>query len=228
MFTQTREEGPAWYEERRRPATAPEAGSALPPRPMSPPSPAVSSQTVSRVANARSNVEPETRERVLSAMRMLGYQRNSAARALTLGRFHVLGVVTFDLAAQGNARTLAAISHAAQAAGYSVNVVCAEAQTEDAVQQAVRQLTEQAVDGLIVVEAQILDRRGSPSPAGPRWSSPTATPSAASTRWTPTRRPARRRPPATSSASATAPSGTSAARRTPTPPAAAPPPGTPP
>ncbi|MFJ1709367.1 LacI family DNA-binding transcriptional regulator [Kitasatospora sp. NPDC088346] len=120
----------------------------------------VSSQTVSRVANHRSNVEPETRERVLSAMRMLGYQRNSAARALTLGRFHVLGVVTFDLAAQGNARTLAAISHAAQAAGYSVNVVCAEAQTEDAVQQAVRQLTEQAVDGLVVVEAQILDRRG--------------------------------------------------------------------
>ncbi|WP_329491607.1 LacI family DNA-binding transcriptional regulator [Kitasatospora sp. NBC_01246] len=120
----------------------------------------VSSQTVSRVANHRPNVEPETRDRVLSAMRMLGYQRNSAARALTLGRFHVLGVVTFDIAAQGNARTLAAISRAAQAAGYSVNVVCAEAQTEDAVQQAVRQLTDQAVDGLIVIEAQILDRRG--------------------------------------------------------------------
>ncbi|WP_369825208.1 LacI family DNA-binding transcriptional regulator [Kitasatospora sp. Root107] len=120
----------------------------------------VSSQTVSRVANHRSNVEPETRDRVLSAMRMLGYQRNSAARALTLGRFHVLGVVAFDIAAQGNARTLAAISHAAQASGYSVNVVCAEEQTEDAVQQAVRQLTDQAVDGLVVIEAQILDRRG--------------------------------------------------------------------
>lgn len=120
----------------------------------------VSSQTVSRVANNRSNVEPETRERVLSAMRILGYQRNSAARALTLGRFHVLGVVTFDVAAHGNARTLAAISRAAQRAGYSLNVVCVEDRTEEAVQQAVRQLTEQAVDGLIVIEAQILDRPG--------------------------------------------------------------------
>ncbi|MEU3499056.1 LacI family DNA-binding transcriptional regulator [Kitasatospora cineracea] len=120
----------------------------------------VSSQTVSRVANNRSNVEPETRERVLSAMRVLGYQRNSAARALTLGRFHVLGVVTFDVTAQGNARTLAAISRAAQRAGYSLNVVCVEDQTERAVQQAVRQLTDQAVDGLVVIEAQILDRPG--------------------------------------------------------------------
>ncbi|MFE2726930.1 LacI family DNA-binding transcriptional regulator [Kitasatospora sp. NPDC059327] len=120
----------------------------------------VSSQTVSRVANNRSNVEPETRERVLSAMRMLGYQRNSAARALTLGRFHALGVVTFDVTAQGNARTLAAISRAAQASGYSVNVVCVENETEDAVQRAVRQLTDQAVDGLAVIEAQILDRPG--------------------------------------------------------------------
>lgn len=120
----------------------------------------VSAQTVSRVANNRSNVEPQTRDRVLSAMRMLGYQRNSAARALTLGRFHALGVVTFDITAQGNARTLAAISRAAQASGYSVSVVCVENETEEAVQRAVRQLTEQAVDGLAVIEAQILDRPG--------------------------------------------------------------------
>ncbi|WP_371478130.1 LacI family DNA-binding transcriptional regulator [Kitasatospora sp. NBC_00315] len=141
--------GPA-AEGKRRPASQADVASLA----------GVSSQTVSRVANGRSNVEPETREKVLSAMRILGYQRNSAARALTLGRFHVLGVVMFDLSAHGNARTLAAISRAAQAAGYSVNIVCAEAQTEDAVQQAVRQLTDQAVDGLVVIEAQILDRPG--------------------------------------------------------------------
>ncbi|MER8188521.1 LacI family DNA-binding transcriptional regulator [Kitasatospora sp. NPDC094015] len=120
----------------------------------------VSSQTVSRVANNRSNVEPATRDRVLSAMRVLGYQRNSAARALTLGRFHALGVVTFDVTAQGNARTLGAISRAAQRAGHSLNVVCVEDHTEFAVQQAVRRLTDQAVDGLVVIEAQILDRPG--------------------------------------------------------------------
>jgi DNA-binding LacI/PurR family transcriptional regulator len=120
----------------------------------------VSAQTVSRVANDLSNVDPHTRERVLSAMRRLGYRRNSAARALALGRFHMLGVISFDLSAHGNARTLAAISLAAQAAGYSVNVACAERQTEDAVQQALSQLTAQAVDGVVVIEAQILDRQG--------------------------------------------------------------------
>jgi DNA-binding LacI/PurR family transcriptional regulator len=120
----------------------------------------VSAQTVSRVANGLANVDEHTRERVLSAMRVLGYQRNSAARALALGRFHMLGVVTFDLSAHGNARTLAAISRAARAAGYSVDVACVEMATEDAVQEAFSQLAGQAVDGVVVIEAQILDRRG--------------------------------------------------------------------
>jgi len=120
----------------------------------------VSAQTVSRVANGLSNVDEQTRERVLAAMQMLGYQRNSAARALTLGRFHMLGVISFDLSAHGNARTLAAISQAAQAAGFSVNVAAVQKQTEDAVQRAFSQLTGQAVDGVVVIEAQILDRQG--------------------------------------------------------------------
>ena len=126
----------------------------------------VSTQTVSRVANGSSNVDENTRERVLSAMRMLGYHRNSAARALNLGRFHMLGVISFDLSAHGNARTLAAVSRAAQAAGYSVNVAGVENQTEDAVQAAVAHLTGQAVDGLVVIEAQILDRTGLQLSAG--------------------------------------------------------------
>jgi DNA-binding LacI/PurR family transcriptional regulator len=120
----------------------------------------VSAQTVSRVANGLSNVDEQTRERVLSAMQVLGYQRNSAARALALGRFHMLGVITFDLSAHGNARTLAAISRAAQVAGYSVNVAVLDRQTEDAVQKALSQLAGQAVDGVVVIEAQILDRQG--------------------------------------------------------------------
>src|SRR5690242_20813072 len=62
----------------------------------------VSAQTVSRVANGLTNVDEQTRERVLTAMRILGYHRNSAARALTLGRFHMLGVISFDLSAHGN------------------------------------------------------------------------------------------------------------------------------
>lgn len=120
----------------------------------------VSSQTVSRVVNNRANVDSQTRERVLSAMRMLGYRANTAARALATGQFHTLGVISFDLTAHGNARTLEAISQAAEDAGYSVNVTCARSQTSGAVQQAFSTLTNQAVDGVILIEAQILDRPG--------------------------------------------------------------------
>ena len=126
----------------------------------------VSSQTVSRVANARTNVDEDTRERVLSAMRLLGYRPNSAARALVTGRFKMLGVISFSLSDHGNSRTLQAISEAAQAAGYSVNLVGPETQTEGAMQQAFSKLTGQGVDGIILIEAQILDRPDLQLPTG--------------------------------------------------------------
>ena len=57
----------------------------------------VSGQTVSRVANNMGNVAKETRERVERAMADLGYRPNIAARALRLGTFRSIAVVTFDL-----------------------------------------------------------------------------------------------------------------------------------
>ncbi|WP_406290885.1 LacI family DNA-binding transcriptional regulator [Embleya sp. NBC_00896] len=126
----------------------------------------VSSQTVSRVANNRSNVDEATRDRVLSAMRMLGYRPNTAARALATGKFRMLGVISFGLNAYGNARTLEAIVAAAQDADYSVNVVSVRAQTESAVRDAFDRLTMQAVDGIILIEAQILDTPALRLPSG--------------------------------------------------------------
>ncbi|MGN9837075.1 LacI family DNA-binding transcriptional regulator [Nonomuraea sp. H19] len=117
----------------------------------------VSSQTVSRVANNRSNVEEETRQRVLSAMRMLGYRPNTAARALVTGQFRTLGLISFGLGNFGNARTVDSITRVAQRAGYTVNMIAIESQTERAVHEAFDQLTMQAVDGIVLIEAQILD-----------------------------------------------------------------------
>ncbi|MDX3101989.1 LacI family DNA-binding transcriptional regulator [Nonomuraea angiospora] len=117
----------------------------------------VSSQTVSRVVNNRSNVEEETRRRVLSAMRVLGYRPNTAARALVTGQFRTLGLISFGLSSFGNARTVDAVTRAAQRAGYTVNMIAVESQTEQAVHEAFDQLTLQAVDGIVLIEAQILD-----------------------------------------------------------------------
>ncbi|MFJ4685535.1 LacI family DNA-binding transcriptional regulator [Streptomyces sp. NPDC088789] len=117
----------------------------------------VSSQTVSRVANNRDNVDEATRAKVLAAMQALGYRPNAAARALVTGKFGALGVVSFDVGAHGNARTLAAIAEAAREAGFSVNFMGVRAQTEAAVRQAFRHLTLQSVDGIVLIESQMLD-----------------------------------------------------------------------
>src|SRR3954447_11084659 len=53
----------------------------------------VGESTVSRVLNARSNVRPATRERVLAAIRDLDYRPSATARNLSLGRTMVIAVV---------------------------------------------------------------------------------------------------------------------------------------
>ncbi|KAB8192790.1 LacI family DNA-binding transcriptional regulator [Nonomuraea phyllanthi] len=117
----------------------------------------VSGQTVSRVVNGNDRVTAETRQKVESAMRQLGYRANIAARALATGRFGTIGVVMFNLSAIGNVRILESVVAGAQARGYSVSVAVVDAPTEQEVRAAVRGLTDRAVDGVIVIEARVLD-----------------------------------------------------------------------
>ena len=56
----------------------------------------VSYQTVSRVLNDHPRVAPDTRERVLRAMKKLGYERNLAAQMLTTQRSHTIQLITVD------------------------------------------------------------------------------------------------------------------------------------
>jgi LacI family transcriptional regulator len=57
----------------------------------------VSYTTVSRVLNNKTNVKPETRERVLLAMTRLGYVVDQRARSLAGGRSQVVGLLVHDL-----------------------------------------------------------------------------------------------------------------------------------
>ncbi len=127
----------------------------------------VSMQTVSRVANGLTNVGADTRERVLSSMRTLGYRPNGAARALRSGRFRTLGVVTFGLSSYGTMRTLEAIAVAASGAGYALTVMPVGRPKQADVNSALGRLSEQAVDGIIaLVETHILDRSTLELPPG--------------------------------------------------------------
>lgn len=118
----------------------------------------VSGQTVSRVANGRDNVDAATRDRVLAAMREVGYRPNSAARALRNGQFRSIGVIVFELSSIGNTRTLDAIAAAATTRGYAVNLLPVLQADQGAVSSAFSRLGEQAVDGIIIlIEAHQLD-----------------------------------------------------------------------
>src|SRR3954464_4858791 len=87
----------------------------------------VSQQTVSRVINDSPHVRPATRDRVLDAIRKLGYRPNRLARALVTGRSPTLGVLSFDTPLYGPASTLFAIERAAHEAGYFVSIASVRA-----------------------------------------------------------------------------------------------------
>lgn len=110
----------------------------------------VSHQTVSRVLNQHPYVKQETRSRVLAAAATLGYEPNNAARALSTGRSHLLGVVTTPGGHFGPAAMSAAIESVAMERGYLVSAVTAHPDTASSVNSAVRHLVSQGADGVII------------------------------------------------------------------------------
>lgn len=111
----------------------------------------VSHQTVSRVLGGHPNVRPQTRTRVLAAIQELGYRPNRAARALVTGRSRTLGVVSMNSTLYGPASTLYAIEEAARLAGYFVTVASVRSIDRTSLREAVGQLVDQVVDGVIVI-----------------------------------------------------------------------------
>mgnify|MGYP003417325078 FL=1 len=117
----------------------------------------VSGQTVSRVVNGSSRVDPVTRDRVERAMKTLGYRPNRAARALRTGTTQTIGLIATTLSQTGNSRLAQAISEAATAREYSLLVTTVGANGD--IVAAFERLHDQGIDGAIVLnEATALAR----------------------------------------------------------------------
>ncbi|SEG99986.1 DNA-binding transcriptional regulator, LacI/PurR family [Nonomuraea solani] len=112
----------------------------------------VSQKTVSRVMNGEQYVSAEVRERVLEAARELGYRRNTAARALNLGRFHRIGVASLGSSLYGPSSMLVALERHARKIGYSLSVVNTLEGEAGNVMTAVESLLDQGVDGIVLSE----------------------------------------------------------------------------
>lgn len=116
----------------------------------------VSAQTVSRVSTGANPVRPETKAKVVAAMAQLGYSPNRAARALRNGSFSTLGVLAHRYERTGEMLTTGAVVKAAEAAGYAVTLLSIEDEHVDAErwEHAVHRISNQAVDGLIIIRAE--------------------------------------------------------------------------
>ncbi|MFF0160473.1 substrate-binding domain-containing protein [Streptomyces sp. NPDC005263] len=114
----------------------------------------VSHQTVSRVLNDHPNVRPATRDRVLAAVRELGYRPNAAARTLATRRTRTLGVISFNTTLYGPACMLYGIEQAARQHEYFVTVAAIGTLDRRSVLDAVDRLRDQGVEGIIVIAPQ--------------------------------------------------------------------------
>lgn len=110
----------------------------------------VSGQTVSRVARGEDTVRPDTRARVLAAMRELGYAPNTAARALRSGSTRTIGVVTHRMSRTGESHTLQGVIEAARARGYAVMVADSPSTEAADLSMEVAHLAP-SVDGLVLL-----------------------------------------------------------------------------
>jgi DNA-binding LacI/PurR family transcriptional regulator len=112
----------------------------------------VSQKTVSRVMNNEPHVSPAVRSRVLDAAHQLGYRRNTAARALNLGRFQRIGVVSLGSSLYGPATLLAELERAVRDTAYSLSVVSTVEGQPHAIADAIDSLLSQGVDGVVLSE----------------------------------------------------------------------------
>ncbi|RVU23761.1 LacI family transcriptional regulator [Streptomyces antnestii] len=125
----------------------------------------VSAMTVSRVLKDE-RVSPTTRERVLAAVRELGYRRNEVARTLRLGRpSGMIGLVVTNLGNPFYSRL--ALGAESVAEEYGLRLVLGNTASQvQRERELVEDLISRRVDGVIVVPAGATHRHLSPATLG--------------------------------------------------------------
>lgn len=110
----------------------------------------VSQQTVSRVVNGHANVSEQTRARVLSAIRELGFRPNFAGKSLRSGRYNSLGLCLYNVDQFGNLATVKGILSAAGEMGYAVTTLEMDDRVPLSLSEATRRMMALPIDALII------------------------------------------------------------------------------
>jgi LacI family transcriptional regulator len=129
----------------------------------------VSDGTVSNTLNRPHMVTDATRERVLAAMREVGYVPNAAARTLRVGRSRSIGLAVLSLGNPFFADVAVGVEEAAGAAGADVAFFHTGLGEQEREQRLLHRLVERRLDGLIITPQDVddpllhdLQERGTP------------------------------------------------------------------
>ncbi len=118
--------------------------------------------TVSHALSGKRPVAAQTRERILAAVRALDYHPNAAARSLVSGRSHTVGLsVPLDEHAHSLAENLSLpfIAHICLRLNHhGYKLLCLNAQDDNG-QDVMRAINRGDVDGLLLMEVQLVDPR---------------------------------------------------------------------
>jgi LacI family transcriptional regulator len=108
----------------------------------------VSASTVSRALSASHLVRGATRDRVLAAVKELGYQPNPAARSLITGRTGNIGIVVADLNNPFYTGVLRGVQARARQSGYAV--FFADGEEDPVAEEALVRAMARQVDGVVM------------------------------------------------------------------------------
>jgi len=106
-------------------------------------------KTASRVANHQGEVADETRDRVLTAIRELGYRPSKLARGLVTHRTDTVGLVVGDISNPFFPEVARGVLDSAEGAGYNVFVCNSDGVLPREI-RTLHSLADHAVDGIII------------------------------------------------------------------------------
>jgi DNA-binding LacI/PurR family transcriptional regulator len=109
----------------------------------------VSTQTVSRVLNNRSDVSRATRSRVQQVIASIGYSPNVFARNLSRGRSNTLGVIGYGLVYYGSSSVLTGIENKTNELGFSLTLSLIDRVEPSRVDRILYDLLSRRVEGII-------------------------------------------------------------------------------
>lgn len=114
----------------------------------------VSHQTVSRVINNADYIKDDTRTKVQSAMEVLGYVPNAAARALVTSKSKIVGILVSDIVYHGPAGMMHAMEKEARRGGFFAISASVDPLDGKSIAQGIEHLRRLGIEGLVVITPQ--------------------------------------------------------------------------